>query len=196
MPLRSPSSAGPAASFKPRADSAAEAETAAERAAIAAMRQRVRGTQINEKTLLATDYLNHFNEINMILESLPDCPDMLEDAKAWAPKSYSDHFHEAGLSYGGLAVAAYQLAPPAFRKPLDLIVRRLDRFILEAVAEADRAIAAGDPARLLAVRDLARKAQAWTARASGFIHGTAPALTQEEIDTVLGDRGGRASQSA
>jgi hypothetical protein len=184
------------ASAKARPASEPEAETAAERAAIAAMRQRIQGTQINEKTLLATDYLNHFNEINMILESLPDCPDMIEDARAWAPKSYPDHFREAGLSYGALAIAAYQLSPPAFRKPLDLIIRRLDRLILEAVAEADRAVAAGEPGRLLAVRDLARKAQAWTARASGFIHGTAPALTQEEIDTVLGARGDRASRSA
>lgn len=156
-----------------------------ESAVLADMRARIRGTQINEKTLLATDFLNHFNEINMILETLPDCPDMLEDAKAWVPRSYCDHFQQIGLSYGPLAAAAYAVAPAEFREPLDLIVRQLDRLILEAVAAADRAVASGDEKGLLAVRDLARKAQKWTARASGFIHGTAPALTQEEIDLVL-----------
>jgi hypothetical protein len=158
----------------------------AESAALAEMRQRIKGTQINDKTLLATDYLNHFNEINMILESLPDCPEMLEDAKAWVPRDYCDHFQETGLSYGPLAAAAYRLAPAEFREPLDLIVRQLDRLILETVAAAERAISAGDQHGLLAIRDMARKAQKWTARASGFIHGTAPALTQDEIDLVLG----------
>lgn len=190
------SSARPAAPADAETDRLPESESAADSAATAEMRARIRGTQINEKTLLATDYLNHFNEINMILESLPDCPDMLEDAKAWAPKSYPDHFLEAGLSYGALAAAAYRVAPPAFRKPLDLIVRRLDKLILEAVAEAARAVAADDAPGLLAVRDMARKAQGWAARASGFIHGTAPALTQDEIDAVLGDRGERRSSPA
>ena len=154
--------------------------------ALAEMRARIQGTQINQETLLATDYLNHFNEISMILESLPDCPEMLEDAKAWVPRSYCDHFREIGLSYGALAVAAYQVAPAEFRQPLELIVRRLDQLILEAVAAADRAVAAGDGQALLAVRDLVSKVQKWTARASGFIHGTAPALTQEEIDHGAG----------
>ena len=54
--------------------------------------ERVRGTNISEQTLLATDYLNHFNEIVMLLEMLADIPECFEDAKAWAPKSYPDHF--------------------------------------------------------------------------------------------------------
>jgi len=33
---------------------------------------RVAGKNINEKTLLATDYLNHFNEIIMLIELVPD----------------------------------------------------------------------------------------------------------------------------
>jgi hypothetical protein len=32
-----------------------------------AMRARVRDTNISETTLLATDYLNHFNEVVMML---------------------------------------------------------------------------------------------------------------------------------
>jgi len=167
----------------PEADAGATPNAhAADAAALAAMRARVRGTQINEKTLLATDYLNHFNEINMILESLPDCPEMVEDARLWAPKSYPDHFEGTGFSYGPLAAAAYRVSPPEYREPLDLIVHQLDRLILGAVAQADRAIASGDAKELLAVRNLARKAQKWTARASGFIHGTGEALTQDEIE--------------
>ena len=41
----------------------------------------VRGKNINETTLLATDYLNHFNEIIMVLELVPDMPECLEEAQ-------------------------------------------------------------------------------------------------------------------
>ena len=38
------------------------------------------GTNIDPQTLLATDYLNHFNEIVMLLELIPDMPECFEDA--------------------------------------------------------------------------------------------------------------------
>ncbi len=47
------------------------------------LRARLEGTNINPNTFLATDYLNHFNEMVMFLEMIPDMPDMLEEAKAW-----------------------------------------------------------------------------------------------------------------
>ena len=36
------------------------------------LRHSVRGSNINEETLLATDYLNHFNEAIMLLELVTD----------------------------------------------------------------------------------------------------------------------------
>ena len=39
------------------------------------LREKVRGTNINEHTLLATDYLNHLNEPIMLLEMVAEhCP--------------------------------------------------------------------------------------------------------------------------
>ena len=49
-----------------------------------ALQQRVKGSNIDETTLLATDYLNHFNEIVMLLEMVPDMPEMLEEVKAFS----------------------------------------------------------------------------------------------------------------
>ena len=66
-----------------------------------AYRARIKGTNIDERTLLATDYLNHFNEIVMLLELVPDLPDCLEDAKEWRPKSYAEHFRDSGFVDGG-----------------------------------------------------------------------------------------------
>ena len=35
------------------------------------LRAHTKGTNVNEETLLTTDYLNHFNEIIMLLEIVP-----------------------------------------------------------------------------------------------------------------------------
>ena len=40
-------------------------------------RTRIVGANINEQSLLATDYLNHLNEVAMILRMLPDMPDFV-----------------------------------------------------------------------------------------------------------------------
>jgi muramoyltetrapeptide carboxypeptidase LdcA involved in peptidoglycan recycling len=43
---------------------------------------RLLGTNINSVTLLATDYLNHFNEVIILIEMVADMPDMIEDVLA------------------------------------------------------------------------------------------------------------------
>jgi hypothetical protein len=43
---------------------------------------RVKDANINDQPLLATDYLNHFNEIVMILDMLPDMPELIDEAKS------------------------------------------------------------------------------------------------------------------
>ena len=58
-----------------------------ERAAFEEFAAKVDGTNISAQTLLATDYLNHFNEIVMLLDMIPDMPDMVEECKLWQPKS-------------------------------------------------------------------------------------------------------------
>ena len=65
--------------------------------AIRAMQERVRGTNINEQTLLATDFLNHFNEIVMTLEMIPDMPEFLDVAQEWRPKTYQEHFRDSAF---------------------------------------------------------------------------------------------------
>ena len=50
---------------------------------IAYIARLVRGKNINETSLLATDYLNHFNEIIMLLDMIPSMPECLEDARGW-----------------------------------------------------------------------------------------------------------------
>ena len=84
----------------------------------------VKGKNINQETLLATDYLNHFNEIVMLLDMVPMMPECLDDAKAWAPKTYQAHFRDSVFTDKDLAILAYENAPLRFPSPSTTRSRR------------------------------------------------------------------------
>lgn len=120
-------------------------------------RKLVRGTTINDETLLSTDYLNHYNELVMMLEMVPDMPEMLAEATAWQPKSYQEHFHDSAFQHRDLAIWAYENAPDRYRAPLDDCIARLDADIAEGlpvlqslVGEMETAGAKGDQGTLRA----------------------------------------------
>ena len=92
---------------------------------------RFDGTNINPVTLLATDYLNHFNEAIMLLEMLPMAPDCKEDFLAWRPMSYCEHFAASRFKHRDLAIAAYEVADPIFRRPLDQIADQMNQILVE-----------------------------------------------------------------
>jgi len=83
------------------------------------------GTNVNSETLLATDYLNHFNEALMLAELLGDMPDMLDDFASWKPKAYQDHFRDSGIADRKLAVDAYDFSPPQYKLPFEATVDQL-----------------------------------------------------------------------
>ena len=83
-------------------------------------------TNINEATLLASDYLNHCHELVMLLEAVSSEPeDFAEDLFAWKPLTYEEHFAESGFRDKNLAIAAYHRAPPRIRARFDDAVARL-----------------------------------------------------------------------
>jgi hypothetical protein len=95
---------------------------------------RLCGANINARTGLATDYLNHFNEAIMLLEMLSACPDCVEDFLAWRPMSYREHFAASRFKSRQLAIAAYDTAAPSARDGLDALA-----VTMTAVLEATRA---------------------------------------------------------
>lgn len=99
--------------------------------ALEACRIRARNTNINDLTLLATDYLNHFNEALMLAEMVRDMPDMREDFMCWQPCSYPDHFRQSGIADRELAIEAYPHAPPEYRIPFETTIQKLDDEILK-----------------------------------------------------------------
>jgi hypothetical protein len=147
---------------------------------------RARGSNVNEKTLLATDYLNHINEIVMLLDLVPDAPECLEDCKAWQPLAYQDHFRASHIADRDLAIEAYDFAPPAYKEPFDQLVGEMNRLVAISIEKLDAALAEGhqEATRMIAER-ASRNLQDLIGQASAVIHGTDHAVDQAQIDALM-----------
>ena len=136
---------------------------------------QLRAANINPRTGLATDYLNHFNEAIMLLEMIPDMPECAEDFLGWQPLSYREHFTASNFKARDLAIEAYDSADASIRAEFDNITAAMTS-ILTAVSAAMRE-AKQDKTRAT----LAEQATGWVkplaALAGGIINGAAPRPT-------------------
>ena len=140
----------------------------------------VEGTTINTQTLLSTDYLNHFNELIMMLNMVPDMPEMFDEAKMWVPKTYQEHFKDSVFTHKDLAIFAYEHAPDEYRVPLDEIIKTLNAKIKEGLSKLDILIENNDPELLrIESNSLSIAFQELMDRASAIING----VEVEELDT-------------
>ena len=132
--------AAKSASSDPKAPGKAGGGDAVARAAL------LRAANINPRTGLATDYLNHFNEAIMLLEMVPDMPECAEDFLGWHPLSYAEHFTASNFRARDLAISAYNSADPKIRTEFDNITSAMTS-ILSAVGDAMRKATRTRPAR-------------------------------------------------
>ena len=93
---------------------------------------------INPASGLANDYLNLFNEVVMIIEQLPDMPELFEELLAWRPLSYQDYFARSTLAASGAALEYYERLEPAFRAEFESLVAELDRVAVGSVVSLRR----------------------------------------------------------
>ena len=139
----------------------------------------MRAANINPRTGLATDYLNHFNEAIMLLEMVPDMPECAEDFLGWQPLSYAEHFTASNFKGRDLAIAAYDSADARIRAEFDNITSAMTS-ILTAVSAAMRE-ARQDKTRTT----LAEQATGWVkplvALAGGVINGG----TEADVDYIM-----------
>ena len=151
-------------------------ETAADTSARAA---ELRAANINPRTGLATDYLNHFNEAVMLLEMIPDMPECAEDFLTWQPLSYAEHFTASNFKARDLAIEAYNAADTRIRGQFDGITGAMTS-ILNAVGSAMRE-AQQDKTRAR----LAEQATGWVKplvmQAGGIINGVGEA----DVDYIM-----------
>ena len=112
----------------------------------AARAAQLRAANINPRTGLATDYLNHFNEAIMLLEMIPDMPECAEEFLQWQPRSYREHFAASNFKARELAIDAYNSANPDIRTEFDNITGAITS-ILIAVSNAMREVQPGQDPR-------------------------------------------------
>jgi hypothetical protein len=106
---------------------------------------------INPRTGLATDYLNHFNEAIMLLEMIPDIPDCAADFLAWQPLTYPEHFLASNFKARDLAIEAYEQATPDIRARFDNVTGNM-KAILTAVASAMKGVSQDKTRAALAIQ--------------------------------------------
>ena len=139
----------------------------------------LRAANINPRTGLATDYLNHFNEAVMLLEMVPDMPECAEDFLGWQPLSYAEHFTASNFKARDLAIEAYNTADVRIRTEFDNITGAITS-ILTAVGAAMRE-APQDKTRTR----LAEQATGWVkplvTQAGGVINGDGAA----DVDYIM-----------
>jgi hypothetical protein len=159
-----------------RSDSGVPRQPALEAEARAA---QLRAANINPRTGLATDYLNHFNEAVMLLEMIPDMPECADDFLEWHPLSYAEHFTASNFKARDLAISAYHSADEHIRVEFDNITSAMTS-ILTAVGDAMREVRQ-DKTRA----KLAEQATGWVkplvALAGGIINGGSEA----DVDYIM-----------
>ncbi|WP_025897783.1 hypothetical protein [Sneathiella glossodoripedis] len=135
-------------------------------------RAKAIGTNVNATSLLATDYLNHFNEALMLAEMIADMPDLAEEFAEWRPKLYKDHFLESGIADKDLAVEAYDHCPKEYKAPFDSTVSKINRqltLLQSSLLKDPEGLAAGEKAGFITSKcGLIRQL---IDRAAGIING-------------------------
>lgn len=89
---------------------------------------------VNPKSGIANDYLNHFNEVFLMIENLPVLlPEMVDELMEWKPVSYTDYFKNSPLPAGAETLKIYEALDPSFRSDFEAMIELLDRIVLSSV---------------------------------------------------------------
>ncbi|MCF6216569.1 MAG: hypothetical protein L3J58_10400 [Emcibacter sp.] len=102
------------------------------------LQNKVKDENINSQTLLATDYINHFNEVHMLLDMLPSMPECIEDILEWSPKNYQEHFADSVFAAKDLAIEAYNHSPDEYRLPFEETIAKMDELVLSTIAQVSQ----------------------------------------------------------
>ncbi|MDB5596645.1 MAG: uncharacterized protein JWM36_3606 [Hyphomicrobiales bacterium] len=100
---------------------------------------------VNPLSGLANDYLNHFNEVVMIIEQLPEMPELIEDLLAWRPLSYDDYFTISTLPERDQARQTYEKLDSQFKRQFQDVVDELDHMATGSVVAIRRHVRASSP---------------------------------------------------
>ena len=91
---------------------------------------------VNPASGIANDFLNHFNEILLLVENLPVLlPEMVDELMQWRPTTYRTYLERSPLPGTAAALAAYEGIDVDLRDHFDALVERLNAQALEITTE-------------------------------------------------------------
>ncbi len=155
-------------------------------AEIESFQERVVGTNIDPRSLLSTDYFNHFNEVVMMLGMVGDMPEILDEIDGWDFKTYREHFMESGLGFAPLAIECYEAAPPELRDRFEKIATQMSMLIVETRARLRAALEAGETDKFKDMAQLhSMELQGMIDDGAAIVHGYTAAMDQSKIDAMF-----------
>ena len=140
-------------------------------------------------TGLATDFLNQFNEVAMLLDMIASEPSMIDDLEAWRARDYIAHFAASGFADRHLVLEAYQLSPPLTRRRFDALCGELADILGQGLAFLSNCRAAGADAALAPAAEALRdEVRTHLDRLDTLIHAGRRRPTQRFVDSMFARR--------
>lgn len=92
-------------------------------------------TLANPNSGIANDYLNHFNEILLLIENLPVLlPEMVDELLEWKPIGYREYFLNSTFPAKDETLEIYDSLDPDLRKDFESMVELLDAVVLRSIS--------------------------------------------------------------
>jgi hypothetical protein len=89
---------------------------------------------VNPASGIANDYLNHFNEILLLIENLPTLlPEMLDELLEWKPVTYREYFSKSQLPGSVRALQIYDGLDENFRRDFESIIDGINAMALASI---------------------------------------------------------------
>ncbi len=153
---------------------------------IESYQERVAGTNIDPRSLLSTDYFNHFNEVVMMLGMAGDMPEILEEVDGWDFKTYREHFMESGLGFAPLAIECFEAAPSELRERFEKIATQMSMLIVETRLRLRQALEAGEMDKFKDMAQLhSMELQGMIDDGAAVVHGYNASMDQSKIDDMF-----------
>lgn len=90
---------------------------------------------VNPASGVANDYMNHFNEILLMIENLPALlPEMVDELISWSPVSYRAYFERSPLPGSAETLEIYDTLDEDFRRDFESMIELLDKIVMESIS--------------------------------------------------------------
>ena len=150
------------------------------------IRERLAGTNIDPRSFLSTDYFNHFNEVIMMLNMLPDMPELLDEIDKWSFITYREHFMASELGFAPLAIEVYDYAPIELRERFDKLTVQMSMLVVETRLRLRQVLEEGDKPKFSNMAILhSMELQGMIDDGGAIVHGYGQAADQSVIDKMF-----------